>query len=268
MRCLTLLATFLGFGCFVLPPAAIAWEALSTFKDCDVCPEMVVIPAGNFMMGSPSDEKWRDDDEGPQHRVTIRKLFAVGKYEIMFRHWDACVTDDGCNGYRPDDERWGRDGRPVIKVSWKDAQSYVRWLSRKTEVEYRLLSEAEWEYAARAGTTTPFHFGSSIDPDQAKIGGLMYFGGGPGLVGSFPSNAFGLHDMHGNVWEWSEDCWNNSYAEAPSDGAAWTTGDCEGRVLRGGSFNVFPSNARSANRLRSSSGLRDYYGFRVARTLP
>ncbi len=118
-----------------------------TFKDCDVCPQMVVIPAGSFMMGSPSDEEGRDEDEGPQHRVTIRKPLAVGKYEVMFREWDACVADGGCDGYRPRDGLWGRGDRPVINVSWDDAQAYLRWLSRKSGAEYRLLSEAEWEYA-------------------------------------------------------------------------------------------------------------------------
>ena len=123
--------------------------APDTFKDCDVCPEMVVIPAGQFMMGSPSNEEGRYDREGPQHRVTIGQPFAVGKYEIMFQEWDACVADGGCNGYRPDDEGWGRGNRPVIHVSWDHAQTYLGWLSRKSGAEYRLLSEAEWEYAAR-----------------------------------------------------------------------------------------------------------------------
>ena len=116
-----------------------------TFKDCDVCPEMVVIPAGQFMMGSPPYEEERHPDESPQHQVTIRQTFAVGKYEVTFREWDACVAGGGCNGYRPDDKGWGRCNRPVINVSWNDAQAYLRWLSRKGGAEYRLLSEAEWE---------------------------------------------------------------------------------------------------------------------------
>ncbi len=257
--------------------------APDTFKDCDVCPEMVVIPAGQFIMGSPANEEGRYDREGPQHRVTIGQPFAVGKYEIMFQEWDACVADGGCNGYRPDDEGWGRGNRPVIHVSWDHAQTYLGWLSRKSGAEYRLLSEAEWEYAARAGTTTPFHFGPTINTDQANFDGhyFIYGGGifdsGPkGVdrrktlpVGGFPSNAFGLHDMHGNIWEWIEDCWNGSYSGAPNDGSAWTKGECEKRVIRGGSFDVTPKYVRAAYRGSGGTIGRDYDGgFRVARTLP
>ena len=245
-------------------------------RQCDACPEMVVIPAGQFMMGSPSNEEGRDVDEGPQHRVTIRKSFAVGKYEVMFREWDACVAGGGCNGYRPDDEGWGRDNRPVINVSWDDAQAYLRWLSRTSGTAYRLLSEAEREYAARAGTTTPFHFGSTISTDQANYDGVYTYGsGGKGIyrktdpVGSFPSNAFGLHDVHGNIWEWVADCWNGSYAGAPGNGDAWTTGYCGQRVLRGGSWNNHPRFVRTASRIRFWTGIQDHkFGFRVARTLP
>ena len=258
--------------------------ALATFRDCDVCPEMVVIPPGSFRMGSPASEKDRDDDEGPQHRVTFRKPFAVGKYEVTFQEWDACVADGGCNGYRPSDQGVGRGNRPVINVSWNDAQAYLRWLSRKSGAEYRLLSEAEWEYAARAGTTPPFHFGSTISPDQANYDGRWTYRlvGAERVyreegvwryktvpVGNFPSNAFGLHDVHGNVWEWVEDCYNGSYAGAPSDGAAWTVGDCSQRVLRGGSWLNAPRLVRSANRNRlGTSGRFILDGFRVARTLP
>ena len=252
--------------------------APDTFKDCDVCPEMVVIPAGQFTMGSPADEEGRYDREGPQHRVAIRQPFAAGTHEIMFREWDACVADGGCNGYRPDDEGWGRGDRPVISVSWDHAQTYLSWLSRKSGAEYRLLSEAEWEYAARAGTTTPFHFGATIDTDQANYDGHYYtYGDGrKGVdrrktvpVGSFPPNAFGLHDMHGNVWEWVEDCWHDSYAGAPGDGDAWTAGECGRRVIRGGSFDVTPNYVRAAYRGWGGTIGRDYDGgFRVARTLP
>ena len=245
------------------------------FKDCDVCPEMVVIPAGQFMMGSPSHEEERHKHEGPQYRVTIRQPFAAGKYEIMFREWDTCVSDGGCK--RPGDHGWGRDNRPVINVSWDDAQAYLRWLSRKSGAEYRLLSEAEWEYAARAGTTTPFHFGSTISTDQANYNGNYTYGGGrKGIsrgktvrVGRFPSNAFGLHDVHGNVFEWVADCWNRTYAGAPGDGAARTTGDCERRVLRSGSWFDYPRLVRAAFRDKEGADFRYFtIGFRVARTLP
>ena len=165
----------------------------------------------------------------------------------------------------------------MINVSWNDAQAYLRWLSRKGGAEYRLLSEAEWEYAARAGTTTPFYFGSTISPDQANYDGNYTYGSGrKGVyrektvpVGSFPSNAFGLYDVHGNVWEGVEDCYNGSYAGAPGDGAAWMTGDCSVRVLRGGAWIGNPRDARAAARGRIGSDYRSYYsGFRVARTLP
>ena len=195
-------------------------------------------------MGSPSSERERYDNEGPQHRVTIIDAFAVGKYEVTFEEWDACVSAGGCGGYRPDDEGWGRGRRPVINVSWEDAQRFVEWLREETGEPYRLLSEAEWEYVARAGTSTPFHTGGTISTSQANYDGNYTYGNGREgeyrertvPVGSFGANAFGLHDVHGNVWEWVEDCWNDSYRGAPSDGSAWERGDCSSRVYRGGSW--------------------------------
>ncbi len=273
----------------------------SVFRDCDVCPEMVVLPSGSFRMGSPSSEKYRLDNEGPVRRVRIGYAFAVGKYEVTFAEWDACVSDGGCGGYRPSDRGWGRGKRPVIEVSWDDAKGYVDWLSRKTGKEYRLLSESEWEYAVRAGTTGPFHTGGTISTDQANYngdpaGGVRMIVQMPSLVrssksmanyngnsvggvkwvyrrqtvpvGSFGGNDFGLHNMHGNVSEWVEDCWNWSYAGAPSDGSAWESGDCGRRVMRGGSWGSYPWFLRSARRLGVDAGLRGYsFGFRVARTL-
>ena len=250
-------------------------DAPKSFKDCEVCPEVVVVPAGRFMMGAPFDEKGRSADEGPQHLVTIDYSFAAGKYEVTFEQWDACVDDGGCS-YRVDDKGWGRGKSPVINVSWEDAQTYVRWLSRKTGALYRLLSEAEWEYAARAGAATPFSSGTTIRTDQANYDGTQTYGGSSeGVarkktvpVGSFPPNAFGLHEMHGNVWEWVEDCWNGTYMGAPDDGAAWTTGDCQRRVLRGGSWSNAPDRLRSANRgMYSPIDRNSLQGFRVARTL-
>jgi formylglycine-generating enzyme required for sulfatase activity len=238
---------------------------------------MVVVPPGSFMMGSPVSEKLRASDEGPQHRVTIPKAFAVGKYEVTFDEWDACVAAGGCNGYRPKDKLWGRGNRPVIHVSWDDAKAYVNWLSRKTGKRYRLLSESEWEYAARAGTITPFNTGRKITTDQANFDGNYTYGGSAKgenrkktlPVGSFPANGFGLHDLHGNVWEWVEDCWHESYAGAPSDGSAWTSGgDCGQRVLRGGSSHYEPRVLRSAFRHKSGTSSHYYLsGIRVARTL-
>ena len=246
------------------------------FRDCGKCPEMVVVPAGEYMMGSPSGEPDRDDDEGPRHRVRIKEAFAVGKYEVTFEEWDECVAGGGCGGYR-DDRSWGRGRRPVINVSWKDARRYVEWLREKTGKAYRLLSEAEWEYAARAGTTGPFHFGTMITSAQANYHGNYTYGGGRKGVhrertveaGSFPPNGFGLHDMHGNVREWVEDCWHADYREAPDDGSAWVpSGKCRRRVLRGGSWVDAPGNLRSAYRDKAPPGSRSIiYVFRIARTL-
>ena len=245
------------------------------FRDCATCPELVVVPAGSYQMGSPSSEEGRYDNEGPVHRVTIAQAFAVGVYEVTFGEWDACVSGGGCGGYRPDDRGWGRDRRPVINVSWEDARAYVGWLSQETDQSYRLLSEAEWEYVARAGTTTPFHFGQTIHPSQANYDESdgAYYDESDGErtvpVGSFQPNAFGLYDVHGNVWEWVQDCWNESYAGAPSDGRAWEAGDCSGRVLRGGSWYYIPRSLRSANRSWYTADYRFFnYGFRIARPLP
>jgi len=271
----------------VSPPGAPG----TSFRDCDVCPEMIVIPAGSFIMGSPASEPQRFSNEGPQHQVTIARSFAAGKHEVTFDEWDACVREGGCiykttrklldilralpEAAEPGDSGWGRGRLPVINVSWNDAKQYVAWLSRKTGKSYRLLSEAEWEYVARAGTTTAFSFGNSITPQQANYNAAQSYAGSPtGVrrdktvsVGSYPPNAFGLHDVHGNVQEWVEDCKNPTYNGAPSDGSAWTTGDCARRVIRGGSWVSDPLVARSARRgdFPTSRQNRDS-GLRVART--
>lgn len=239
----------------------------TTFRDCEECPQMVVVPAGKFVMGSPSTEAGRGDDEGPPHSVTIAYRFAAGVYEVTIAEWDACAADGGCNGYRPNDHGWGRGTRPVVDVDWREAQAYVKWLSGKTGARYRLLSEAEWEYAARAGTTTPFHYGSTISADQAnyRAENLVRLQTVP--AGTFPANGFGLYDVHGNVFEWTQDCWNASYEGAPDDGSAWDPGNCD-RVLRGGSWAAYAEWQRSAYRHRSNPGVRaNDCGFRVARTL-
>ena len=262
-------------GCGGLSPGMV-------FRDCPECPEMVVVPGGSFLMGSPQSEPRRTGYESPVHGVSIRS-FAVGKYEVTFDEWDACVLDGGCGGRRPEDYGWGGGRRPVIFVNWHDAKAYLEWLSGKTGQAYRLLSESEWEYAARAGTTGSFHTGSTITPEQANYDGRFSY---PvdhydenGLfrdrtlpVGSFAPNAFGLHDVHGNVAEWVEDCWNNHYQGAPTDGSAWKPGDDCGddyRVLRGGAFYNLPGLIRSAYRNRSSftNPRTNWVGFRVARTL-
>ena len=248
------------------------------FRDCPDCPLMVVVPGGTFTMGSPDSEEGRHSNEGPQHRVTIPDSFAVSKFEIMFREWEACVDGGGCWSRRkPNDWGFGRGNRPVISVTWQDAKQYLKWLSSKTGYQYRLLSEAEWEYVARAGTTTAFYFGSTISTDQANYNGNYVYGKGQeGLwryqtvpVGSFPPNSFGVHNMHGNVWEWVEDCWHGWYYGAPGDGSAWTLpGYCDERVIRGGAWMNKPRYLRSASRGRTSYGtVHAAIGFRIAQTL-
>ncbi len=232
-------------------------------------PEMVVIPAGRFRMGCVSGQNC-ENNEFPVHDVMIPQAFAVSKYEVTFAQWDACVAGGGCGGYRPDDEGWGRGRRPAINVSWEDAQSYVSWLSIQTGEDYRLLSEAEWEYVARAGSSTAYSWGNDIGSDRAHCRGCGSQWGSRQTApsGSFSPNAFGVHDMHGNVWEWVEDCSNDSYGGAPSDGSAWRSGGCGVRVLRGGSWSSYPRDLRSASRAVDLFGNWYYsHGFRVARTL-
>ena len=240
-----------------------------TFQDCAECPKMVVVPSGRFTMGSSRGEAGHEDDEEPLRRVRIDYRFAVGVYEVTFAEWYACLDAGGCGNHVPDDMRWGRGNRPVINVSWNDAQSYVSWLSARTGKTYRLLSESEWEYVARAGTETAYSWGDSIGVNRANCDGCgsAWDDEMPAPVGSFEANAWGVYDMHGNVWEWVEDCWNVSYEGAPADGSAWESGDCSARVLRGGSWDYSPRKLRSAFRFLSSTVSRyDYLGFRVARS--
>ena len=228
------------------------------FKDCAECPEMVVVPAGWFTMGAHGAEDIASAK--PQHDVVIERPFAVGRFEVTFDEWSACVRDGGC-AQMPDDRGWGRGSRPVIHVSWSDAGDYLRWLSGRTGKRYRLLSEAEWEYVARAGSTTAYAFGEHIWPAQAN-----YYTRNTAPVGSYAANAFGVHDMHGNVWEWTADCWNESYSGAPANGSAWAAGDCSRRVFRGGSWDDYPWFLRSAERTPGSTSTRlNDLGFRVAR---
>ena len=246
------------------PPASAPRQ--HTFRDCSQCPEMVEIPAGRFMMGSTDG----DNDEKPAHEVTIAKPFAVGKFEVTFDEWDACAADGGCMpNTRPDDYEWGRGRRPVINISWNDSQTYLAWLSQKTGKTYRLLTEAEWEYAARAGTTTKFAFGDEITHEQAQF---SY--GKPGVgqtveVGTFAPNAWGLYDMHGNVWEWVQDCYYINYVQAPNDGSAFDPPPgCIYRSLRGGSWDYAPYDIRSAARYKLPASTKlEETGLRVARSL-
>jgi formylglycine-generating enzyme required for sulfatase activity len=250
-----------------------ALKAADQFQECTRCPDMVVVPAGSFTMGSPSTETVADTDEFPQHPVTIAAPFAVSKFEVTFENWDTCYELGGCR-IRPDDYGWGRGDRPVIGVDWSDAQQYVAWLSKQTGKTYRLLSEAEWEYAARAGTTTAYSWGDDVKPDGKTMANCFDCGSAwddkeTAPVGSFAPNAFGLNDMLGNVWEWVEDCYHDSYDDAPKDGSAWTNGDCKEHVSRGGSWGDLPQVLlRTAFRLRTPPVNRyEGLGFRVGRTL-
>jgi serine/threonine-protein kinase len=273
---LVLAAVAMGAVAIVQQGGPASSQATISFADCSGCPEMVTVPAGEFVMGSPISEMYRGPED--QHKVTIPAPFALGKYEVTFAQWDACVAEGGCGGHKPDDQGWGRDNRPVVGVTWDDAKAYVAWLSGKTGKSYRLPSEAEWEYAARAGTTTAFSFGPSITTDQANFDGSTGFGGGPAganreqtlPVGSFPANGFGLHDMHGNVWEWIEDCWSDEYSAAtPADGRPYVGAGCGGHVMRGGSWEDYAGDLRSAARVGSGKEEQSWSdGFRVARSLP
>ncbi len=237
-------------------------------------PEMVVIPAGEFLMGTPEDEEGRGDDEGPQVRVTIGNPFAVGKYEVTWDEWVACVADGGCDNSGPEseggDEGWGRGKRPVINVSWEDAQAYAAWLSSKTEETYRLPTEAEWEYVARAGSTSAYWWGSSIERNNLNchVSACDDHFGNSSPAGSFLPNAFNAHDTHGNVSEWTEDCYTNDYTSQPKNGAPKLVENCSRRTVRGGNWYETSRFVRSGSRGKLDPlGRLNDVGFRVARDL-
>ncbi|HYD80392.1 MAG TPA: SUMF1/EgtB/PvdO family nonheme iron enzyme [Paucimonas sp.] len=230
-------------------------------KDCPDCPVLVALTAGAFTMGSNTD----DPSEKPAHRVTIAEPFAIGKYEVTVEQWDACVAAGAC-------QRIADDGRgkntPVRDVSWDDAQQYVKWLSQTSGKTYRLPTEAEWEYAARGGTTTRHWWGGKMQPGKAncKECGEPWQADGPVDIGSFAANPFGLHDVNGSVWEWVSDCWHNSYKGAPADGSAWDEPNCRARVIRGGSWRDGGSYMLSSTRFKYDASVRhSQNGFRVAR---
>ncbi|MCY4467937.1 MAG: SUMF1/EgtB/PvdO family nonheme iron enzyme [Thiotrichales bacterium] len=280
------------------------WPRGKKFRDCAECPEMVVVPAGRFRMGSPESERGRDNDEGPMHEITIAEPFAVGVYEVTRGEWSRFVSEEGYSGgdscLRYAGGEWSErssrswrwpgfgqtDGHPVVCVNREDAQAYVDWLSRKTGKEYRLPSESEWEYAARGGKGTARYWGESESGQCRHANGrdrafkrrhsdwkgpIVSCDDGhvhTAPVGSFDANGYGLHDALGNVWEWVEDCWHDDYRGAPGDGGAWTVGgDCAKRVLRGGSWDTQPRFLRSANRRGTTAVRSRGNGFRVARTL-
>ena len=235
-------------------------------------PVMVVIPSGRFLRGSVPGELGHEVCESPRQLVTITRPFAIGKFAVTFRDW--AVFEKHGGGDRPDDDGWGQDLRPVINVSVADASAYLDWLSRATGHTYRLPTEAEWEYACRAGTSSAFHTGDHITPVQANMpcpelspeGQPAAVTAQTRPVGSYAPNAWGLHDMHGNIWEWTEDCWNSHYIGSPLDGSAWSIGDCSRAVIRGGFWNSYATDMRSASRARVPRELRmNAIGFRVVR---
>ncbi len=270
----------------------------AVFQDAPFAPEMVVVPPGRFWMGSRDGEG--EDYERPRHEVMIPCAIAVGRYPVTFEEWDIAqaspewIRTKGTKLRQPDDQGWGRGRRPVIDVSWEHARAYAKWLSRKVGQPYRLLSEGEWEYACRAGSEAAYCFGDN----EAELGDYAWYNGNSKSrthpVGEKMPNKFGLHDMHGNVWEWCEDVWHESYEDKPGEitmppglfhapfgvgvfaealggeanGGARTTGGGGGRVLRGGSWNSVPTLLRSANRDGLIAGFRSgSCGFRLARTL-
>jgi formylglycine-generating enzyme required for sulfatase activity len=271
------------------------------FKECPECPRMIAVPSGSFVMGSPAKEAGRFDAEGPQRKVSIR-AFALGKYDVTIEEFTIFLRE---TGYQPEPcdryvgMSWSSPGKglayppyvtlppqwPAFCLNWDDTQAYLRWLNQKaraagakskdTDGPYRLPTEAEWEYAARAGTTTSRWWGDAPAAGQANCNGCGSRWDGKDIapVGSFGPNAFGLYDMLGNVWQWVADCWNDSYVGAPGDGHAWISGDCKRHVLRGGCWSNPPVFVRSAARIGGDARGADfdysaYAGFRVARTLP
>lgn len=267
-----------------------------SFKECRNCPEMVVLPAGMFTMGSPAGEPLRRDNE-PQSEITFSRPFAMSRMAITWDQWEACVRDNWCDGAgvetalatlpsgepNPNYADWGRGTRPATGMSWFDAQHFVGWLNAKTGEDdaYHLPSEAEWEYGARAGTTTAFPWGPVIDHNYGNFGtdgdglggkadGRDVWLGETSPGGSFPANAFGLYDMHGNIFEWTEDCYEADRAHAPTDGSANKEGNCANRVFRSGTFLSNPYMQRSARRgapYPATRRGRNYLGFRVAKRL-
>lgn len=233
------------------------------FQDCKHCPIMVALPGGEFAMGSNADPT-----ERPIHRVRIRP-FAIGKFELSVAEWQACVAAGGCS-YKPGPNNAVPDRYPMENLSWDDATEYVHWLQKMTGKPYRLLTEAEWEFAARAGTETRYSWGDELKPGRADCDGCgpNHDRSRPADVGSFPPNAWGLYDMEGNVAQWVDDCWHSYYKGAPTDGEAWGGGDCSTRVLRGGSWNNPPSDITVSSRNFYDSGVRyPGNGLRVALTL-
>jgi formylglycine-generating enzyme required for sulfatase activity len=239
-------------------PISPAKNPAGTFRECDACPLMLNIAGGTFLMGAPADELGRKAYEGPQRKVAMAP-FAIGVTEVTFEEWDACLADGGCGKYAPDDKRLGRGKLPVTYVSWKDATAYAAWLTKKTGRAYRLPTEAEWEYTGRGGTTTPFWWGALFDATNAGTGAA------PQSVDALQANPLGLRGVTGNVREWTQDCYVNTFASAPLDGRSVEVARCGQRVVRGGTFLDTAEALRIAARGRIDPTSRDRLtGFRVA----
>ncbi len=233
-------------------------------KDCEDCPELVLLQPGSYVMGDDRGDR----SERPAHQVTISSPFAIGKYEVTLGEWNACVAAGSCRAIA--NTAGLSDKSPAKDLSWNDAQQYVRWLSKVTGHNYRLPSEAEWEYAARGGTSSRYWWGDSMQSGKANCKGC---GGDwsneePAEVDAFPANPYGLYGTSGGVWEWVADCWHKSYAGAPRDGSAWSQSDCRENVIRGGSWRNDKTYAHSASRFTYDTGVRYILnGFRVAKSL-
>ncbi|WP_149086254.1 formylglycine-generating enzyme family protein [Pseudomonas prosekii] len=271
----------------LLPGVAQAAETAQpgkVFKDCKDCPEMVVLPTGTFTMGTPDNEVGREPDEGPLHPVTFAKPLAISRFQVLVGEWDAYLRDTGY--VMPDgDTRPGRECKagvpryertakhPAVCMDFPEANAYVEWLSKKSGKTYRLVSESLREYAARAGSSGPFPFPFDEGKEYSIAKHANTYGAADGYnftapAGSFPANAFGVYDMHGNIYEWTADCYNENYVGAPSDGSAWLTGDCKVRRIRGNDWGEAPVFSRSGNRNATYTDTRgDWIGFRVARDL-
>lgn len=264
--------------------ASIAVQPGKVFKDCKDCPEMVVLPTGTFTMGTPDDEVGREPDEGPMHPVTFAKPLAISRFQVLASEWDAFIRDTGyrmpdgdtrpgreCKAGQPGYERTTR--HPAVCMNFAEVNAYVAWLSKKTGKAYRLVSESLREYAARAGSSGPFPFPFDEGKAYSIAGHANTYGAADGYnftspAGSFPANAFGVYDMHGNVYEWVADCYNENYLGAPSDGSAWRAGQCEFQRIRGNDWGEAPVFSRSGNRNALTPDSRgDWIGFRIARDL-
>jgi len=249
------------------PVAVAAGSASGTTRDCEQCPEMVVLQPGSFIMGDDHGDR----SEKPAHRVRISRSFAIGKYEVTVAQWKACVKAGACRAVAEETAQGMAEDSPARDVSWKDAHQYVQWLSKVTGEKYRLPTEAEWEYAARAGTSTRYWWGPKMESGKANCKGCggTWSNDAPAKVDSFPPNPYGIYGMNGGVWEWVEDCWHKSYAgRPPTDGSAWTAPDCRENVIRGGSWRNDSTYAHSASRFTYDTAVRYILnGFRVAKSL-